>query len=148
MRYTLLLIFSHIILISCKSNQEKKGQQEPNGQRPSSAQIISEMDKNEDGKLSRDEVIGPIANDFKNIDSNDDGFLNLEELNKAEKSQRNRPPRQTNTNTDLSNEIDTTVKANPVNTDYFITENIIGGIQEQIVELNGIEILCLSLIHI
>ncbi len=142
MRYTLLLLFSHIILISCKSNQEIKGQQEPNRQRPSSAQIISEMDNNEDGKLSRDEVIGPIANDFKNIDSNDDGFLNLEELNKAEKSQRNRPPRPTNTNTDLSNEIDITVKANPVNTDYFITENIIGGIQEQIVELNGIEILC------
>ncbi|WP_299902059.1 YHYH protein [uncultured Aquimarina sp.] len=142
MKNTLFILLTLTFLVACESNQEKKGQQEPNGQRPSSEQIISEMDSNEDGKLSRDEVKGPIANDFNNIDNNDDGFLTLEELNKAEKSQGNRPPRQTNTNTDLSNEIDITVKVNPVNTDYFITENIIGGIQEQIVELNGIETLC------
>ncbi|QWX85209.1 YHYH protein [Cellulophaga sp. HaHaR_3_176] len=134
----LLLIFT--ILISCKSNQEKKEQQEPNGQRPSSIQIISKLDSNEDGKLSKREVKGPIANDFINIDSNNDGFLTLEELNKAEKNQENRPPQQTNTN--LSKEIDASVKTIPVNTDYFISENIINGIQKQIVELNGIETLC------
>ena len=140
MKNTLLIILTFTILISCKSNQEKKEQQEPNGQRPSSTQIISEMDSNQDGKLSKSEVKGPIAENFANIDSNNDGFLTLEELNKAEKNQENRPPRQTNT--DFSNEIDSSIQVLPVNTDYFISENIIGGIQKKIVELNGIETLC------
>jgi hypothetical protein len=140
MKNLLLLLLVFTILISCKSNPEKKEQQEPNGQRPSSTQIISELDSNEDGKLSKSEVKGPIAGDFTNIDSNHDGFLTLEELKKAEKNQENRPPQQTNTN--LSNEIDTSVKTIPVNTDYFISENIIDGIQKQMVELNGIETLC------
>jgi len=142
MKKTLSIILTLIILISCKSNQEKKGQQESNGQRPSSAELISELDGNKDGKLSEDEVNGPIANDFKNIDSNNDGFLSLEELNKAERNQDNKPPQQTNTNKDLSSEIDTSVKIIPVNTDYFISENIIDGIEKKMFELNGIETLC------
>ncbi len=140
MKNTLLIILTFTFLISCKSNQEKKEQQEPNGQRPSAAQLISELDGNEDGKLSKNEVNGPIADDFANIDSNNDGFLTLEELNKAGKNQGNRPPQQTNT--DFSNEIDSSVQGPPVNTDYFISENIIGGIQKQMVDLNGIETLC------
>ena len=67
MKYTLLMLLAFTTLNSCKSNQEKKEQQEPNGQRPSSAQIISEMDGNEDGKLSKSEVKGPIADDFNNL---------------------------------------------------------------------------------
>ncbi|CAZ97467.1 YHYH protein [Zobellia galactanivorans] len=140
MKNLLLILLTFSILISCKSNQEKKEQQEPNKQKPSSTQIISELDSNEDGKLSKSEVKGPIADDFTNIDSNNDGFLTLEELNKAEKNQEHRPPQQTNTY--LSNEIDASVMTIPVNTNYFISENIIDGIQKQIVELNGIETLC------
>ena len=140
MKNLLLLLLAFTILISCKSNQEKKEQQERNGQRPSSTQIISELDSNEDGKLSKSEVKGPITNDFTNIDSNNDGFLTLEELNKAEKNQENRHSQQTNIN--LSNQIDSSIKAIPINTDYFISENIIDGIQKQMVELNGIETLC------
>lgn len=140
MKNTLLIILTFTILISCKSNQEKKEQQEQNGQRPSSTQIISEMDSNLDGKLSKSEVKEPIAENFANIDSNNDGFLTLEELNKAEKNQENRPPQQTNT--DFSNEIDSSIQVRSVNTDYFISENIIGGIQKKIVELNGNETLC------
>ncbi|MDO6739400.1 YHYH protein [Wenyingzhuangia sp. 2_MG-2023] len=142
MKNTLSIILAFTILISCKSNQGKKEQQRPNGQRPSSTQIISELDSNGDQKLSKNEVKGPIANDFTHIDSNNDGFLTLEELNKAEKNQGNRPPQQTTTNKDLSNEIDASVKVIPVNTDYFISENIIGGIQKQMIELNGVETLC------
>ena len=76
-----------------------------------------------------------------NLDKNDDGFLTLGELNTAEKNQGNRPPKQTNTDKDLSNEIDISVKVVPVNRDNFISENIIGGIQKQMVELNGVETL-------
>ena len=81
----LLILFTFTILISCKSNQQKKDRQQPNGQRPSSTEIISEMDSNQDGKLSKSEVKGPIAEDFATIDSNNDNFLTLEELQKAEK---------------------------------------------------------------
>lgn len=140
MKNPLLILFAFTILISCKSNQVKKEEQEPNGQRPSSAQIISELDSNEDGKLSQSEVKGPIAEDFTNIDSNNDGFLTIEELHKTEKNQGNRSPRQTNKN--LSNEIDSSVKVIPVNTDFFISENILDGIQKQMIELNGVETLC------
>ncbi|WP_299683622.1 YHYH protein [uncultured Dokdonia sp.] len=142
MRYTLLLIFTLLTLISCKENKEKKERQKSNGEKPSSAQLISEMDDNEDEKLSINEVKGPIAEDFSNIDKDDDGFLTLEELNQVEKNQPNRPPRGTNANKDLSSEIDTSIKVVDVNTDFFISENIIGGIQKQMVELNGIETLC------
>ncbi|MEM5538190.1 YHYH protein [Olleya sp. AS48] len=142
MKQTLSFLLVLVYLISCKSNQEKKEQQEPNGQRPSSAELISELDSNNDGKLSESEVNGPIANDFKIIDSNNDGFLTLDELNKAEKNQEGRPPRQSNENKDLSNQIDISVKVMPVNTDYFISENIIDGIQQQMIKLNGVETLC------
>lgn len=141
MKYITLLFLSFII-ISCKSNHESKLQNEPNKERPSSAQIISEMDGNEDGKLSQLEVKGPIAEDFTSIDSNNDGFLTLEELNKAEKNQRNRPSPRTDTNKDLSNEIDGSVKVIPVNTAYFISDNMIDGIQNQTVKLNGVETPC------
>ncbi|MGB0404308.1 MAG: YHYH protein [Salibacteraceae bacterium] len=142
MKHISILLLSFILLVSCKSNQENKEQQKSSEQRPSSEQIISEMNGNKDGKLSADEVNGPIADDFTSTDSNNDGYLTLEELNKAKKNQGNRPPRQNNTAKDLTNEIDTSVKVIPVNTDYFITENINGGIQKKMVELNGVETFC------
>ena len=142
MKNILLIILTFTIILSCKSNQKNKEQQKPNEQRPSSEQIFSEMDGNEDGKLSADEVNGPIADNFTSIDSNNDGFLTLEELNTAENNQGNRPPRRDNTAKDLTNEIDTSIKAIPVNTDYFITENINGEIQQKMVEINGVETLC------
>ncbi|AXT54580.1 YHYH protein [Aquimarina sp. AD1] len=138
MKHALFVILTLTTLISCKLNQKKKEQQEPNGQRPSSAQLIDELDSNKDGKLSKVEVKGPIEDDFNNIDSNNDGFLTLEELNKQE----NKPSKIANTNKDLSNEIDSSMKVIPVNTDYFISENIIDSIKKEMVELNGIKTLC------
>lgn len=133
MKNTALTILIVMFLISCKSNK----QQEEEGHSP--AQLISKMDSNNDGKLSKNEVDGPIADGFTSLDLNNDGFLTLEELDKAEGK---RPPRQNNTNKDLSNEVNNSAKVIPVNTDYFISANIIGGIKEQMVELNGIETLC------
>lgn len=142
MKKIVLTMFALTLIFSCKTNQENKERQQPDGERPTSSQLISEMDADKDGKLSMDEVKGPIANDFENIDSDSDNFISLEELDKAEKTLENRPPRQEESIADLSNEIETSAKVVPVNTDYFITENIIGEIQEKIVELNGIETLC------
>ena len=59
------------------------------GQRPTAAQLIAEMDSNNDGKLSKDEVKGPLLNDFSTIDTNDDGFLSKEELENAPRPQGN-----------------------------------------------------------
>ena len=46
------------------------------------------MDANEDGKLSKKEVKGPIKDDFDTIDADEDGFITEEELKKAPKPKR------------------------------------------------------------
>lgn len=90
MKKLLPIILTLLFLISCKSNQEKKGPQEP-GNRPTAEQLFSEFDSNEDGQLSEDEVAGPIANDFKHIDSDQNGYLTLKELEQGAKKVRTDP---------------------------------------------------------
>ena len=41
------------------------------------------MDANEDGKLSKKEVKGPLKKDFDKIDSNEDGFITKKELDSS-----------------------------------------------------------------
>ncbi|EDM45468.1 hypothetical protein SCB49_06662 [unidentified eubacterium SCB49] len=142
MKHNLLLIATLAILVSCRPNQEKKEQQGLDRQRPTAAQLLLELDTNKDKKIATDEANGPIADHFKNIDVDANGFLTLEELKLSEKNQEERPPRQTETAVDLSNEVDTSVKVVSVNTANFISENILDGIKKQKVELNGIETLC------
>jgi dienelactone hydrolase len=49
------------------------------------------MDKNGDGKISSDEAQGQLKNNFDRIDTNDDGFIDREELEKlSERFQRGR----------------------------------------------------------
>ena len=50
------------------------------------------MDSNKDGKLSKEEVKGPLLNDFSKIDTNNDGYISKEELAKAPKPQGGNPP--------------------------------------------------------
>mgnify|MGYP005989032537 CR=1 FL=1 len=77
-----------LITTNCKSkktetttNQEqKRGQQ---GQDP-----FAEMDKNNDGLLTKTEAKGPIANDFAKIDLDGDGIITRAEFDKAPKPQR------------------------------------------------------------
>lgn len=64
--------------------QNNQGRKE----RPTIEQLFKEMDKNEDSKLSKKEVKGPLKNDFDKIDANEDGFLTAEELKKAPKPKR------------------------------------------------------------
>ena len=54
--------------------------------------LMRRMDTNKDGKLSKDEVKGPLQQDFSKVDTNDDGFLSKEELEKAPKPKRQGPP--------------------------------------------------------
>ncbi|MGJ8593431.1 MAG: YHYH protein [Aquaticitalea sp.] len=72
------------------------GQGNPNG-KPNIGQLFTEMDSNKDGQLSKDEVKGPLSDDFDKIDSNKDGIITKEELKKIPqqkgKQGQGRPPR-------------------------------------------------------
>jgi Ca2+-binding EF-hand superfamily protein len=80
-------------IISCKATEEASSQnkQKRKGQ-PSVSELFSKMDTNEDGKLSKKEVKGPLAQDFDRLDTNSDGFLSKEEIEKGKPS-GNRPQR-------------------------------------------------------
>ena len=43
------------------------------------------MDANDDGKLAKDEVKGPLKDSFSKIDTDEDGFISKEEFEKAPK---------------------------------------------------------------
>lgn len=64
--------------------------QQPNNKKerpkpPTIEELFEQMDSNEDGKLSFEEIKGPLKDDFEKVDSNEDGFLTKEELEKAPK---------------------------------------------------------------
>lgn len=56
--------------------------QHPDGP-PKPELVIAKLDVNKDGKISKQEVRGPLKVHFQNIDLNKDGFITLEELKKA-----------------------------------------------------------------
>ncbi|MBF0147870.1 MAG: EF-hand domain-containing protein [Magnetococcales bacterium] len=57
-------------------NHGAHGMQKP----PSAADLVSMMDRNKDQRLSADEVQGPLADRFKQIDTDGDDTLSTEEL--------------------------------------------------------------------
>ncbi|MEM6344248.1 MAG: EF-hand domain-containing protein [Bacteroidota bacterium] len=56
---------------------------------PNFARILKDLDKNEDGKISKEEAAGPLKNDFSRIDTNEDGLIDEEEF----KAGAPKPPR-------------------------------------------------------
>lgn len=75
-----------------RGNKQQQEGREQNS-RPSIEQLLSHMDANKDGKLSKKEVKGPLANDFDKIDTDEDGYVTKEELENAPKQDRQGPPR-------------------------------------------------------
>ena len=73
---TLLAFFTSCQLMA-QNNQ--RGDRKP----PSIEELFEQMDENEDGMLSKEEVKGPLKKDFAKIDTNEDGLLSKEELEKA-----------------------------------------------------------------
>ncbi|MFK7781753.1 EF-hand domain-containing protein [Psychroserpens sp.] len=55
---------------------------------PTFAQLLKDMDSNEDGKLSKKEIKGPLKEVFAEVDTNEDGFITEEEFKKAPKPKR------------------------------------------------------------
>lgn len=87
-----ITILTIALFASCKSSSdaEKKNgtSQRRQGGQPNVEQLIAQMDANKDGKLSKDEVKGPLKTDFSKIDTDDDGYLSEAELENAPKPER------------------------------------------------------------
>ncbi|RAJ16880.1 EF-hand domain-containing protein [Olleya aquimaris] len=81
-----ILTLGIIVLISNNSFGQSQNRQEKKP--PTFSQLLKEMDKNEDGKLSVDEIKGPLKEDFDKIDTDEDGFISEKEFKKAPKPKR------------------------------------------------------------
>jgi len=77
---------SIIFMFSGNAQQDKEEMQrkEP----PKFKQLLKEMDANDDGKLSKKEIKGPLKSDFAKVDLDGDGFITEEEFKKAPKPKR------------------------------------------------------------
>ena len=75
---------------------QEQDQKKEKGKQPTVEEIFKMMDANEDGKLSKKEVKGPLKNNFDKIDANEDGFITKKELEKAPKRDGKRPPKRNN----------------------------------------------------
>ena len=74
-------------MVSLGANAQAPGGNKDRQQPPSTEELIKMMDSNKDGKLSKEEVKGPLKDDFSKIDTNKDGFLTKAELDKAPKAE-------------------------------------------------------------
>lgn len=97
MKKTILSIVLLTLLSSCGSNKdsttdnnpEQKGRQiDGERQKQDPEAMFAQMDTNSDGKLSKDEVKGPLAEKFAEIDTDKDGFISKEEMKNAPKPER------------------------------------------------------------
>ncbi|MGY3794575.1 EF-hand domain-containing protein [Aquimarina sp. 433] len=87
-----LIMTGIFVFTSCHSNAQSNDNKRQK-ERPSVEEIFKKMDANEDGKLAKDEIKGPLKRDFAKIDLDQDGFITKEELEKAPKPERKGPPR-------------------------------------------------------
>lgn len=67
-----------------RQNSSEKQQRTP----PTFAELLKEMDADEDGKLSKKELKGPLKDNFAEVDTDEDGFITEEEFKKAPKPKR------------------------------------------------------------
>ncbi len=83
---------SMFMLFNSGLSYAQPAQNDSRNQRPPSVEeIFNRMDKDEDGKLSKKEIKGPLKDSFAEIDSNEDGFLTEEEVLKAPKPKGPKP---------------------------------------------------------
>ena len=80
------------LLTACNLKAQQGGNRGERKGPPTFEELLSKMDKNEDGKLSKEEVKGPLQRHFDQIDTNEDGLLTEEEFEKAPKPERRERP--------------------------------------------------------
>lgn len=88
MRGLAVIVMIATYQLNAQLNNDQRDRKEP----PSIDEIFEHMDANEDGKLSKKEVKGPLSRDFDRVDANEDGFISREELEKAPKPKRRERP--------------------------------------------------------
>ena len=84
---TAVVVFGMTLLFSNTSfgqSQNREGKKTP----PTFKELLKEMDADENEKLSKEELKGPLKNDFSEVDSDDDGFITKEEFDNAPKPKR------------------------------------------------------------
>ncbi|MGJ8593422.1 MAG: EF-hand domain-containing protein [Aquaticitalea sp.] len=73
------------ILVGMSTSSMAQGQNKQEKKPPTFSELLKEMDKNEDGKLSKAEVKGPLKEEFSTVDTDEDGFISEAEFKKAPK---------------------------------------------------------------
>ena len=84
---TIVLVFGLTLFMSASSFAQSQNTQERK-EPPTFAELLEKMDANEDGKLTKEEVKGPLKDDFATVDADEDGFITEEELENAPKPKR------------------------------------------------------------
>jgi len=80
-------------IVLMAAGQTSFAQDKPQKERPTFEKLLGDMDANEDGKLSQDEVKGRLKENFDKVDADSDGFVTKEEFDNAPKPERTRPAR-------------------------------------------------------
>ncbi|MEM7380119.1 MAG: EF-hand domain-containing protein [Bacteroidota bacterium] len=93
MKRNKLMYFAILALLMSTSMAygQSTEQERQNNRRPSLDQLFADLDENEDDKLSKTEIKGPLKRDFDKFDTDEDGYLTREELKKAPKPEGRRP---------------------------------------------------------
>jgi len=99
-KHTNKVIYLGVLLTAFISlNSKAFAQGPPQGKRqgpPNFSELLSKMDTDKDGKLSKEEIDGPLKNDFAKVDANSDGFITKEEFDKAPKPKGKKGPNRKN----------------------------------------------------
>ena len=90
-KMTLGFITLSIALLSSCNMQGQSQNDKPKGHKPpSTEEIFTKLDQDEDDLISMEEVKGPLKDDFVKIDLDEDGYISKEELEKAPKPKHNK----------------------------------------------------------
>ena len=84
---TVVVVFGMTVFFSSSSfgqSENRAGRQKP----PTFSELLKKMDTNKDGKLSKEEIKGPLKKEFSKIDDNEDGFITEKEFEKAPRPKR------------------------------------------------------------
>ena len=90
---TAVLVFGIALFMSNSSYGQSKDRDDRH-KPPTFAQLLKDMDANEDGKLSEKEIKGPLKAHFAKVDANEDGFITEKEFEKAPKPKGREPKRE------------------------------------------------------